>query len=74
MVAARCQDDPKCLHVSVLAAQGMAEKSLGVPVTHAVITVPAYFTDGQRQATRDAGVLSGLDVLAIISEPTAVSS
>jgi len=50
-----------------------AEASLGVPVTRAVITVPAYFNDSQRQATRTAGRLAGLDVLRIINEPTAAS-
>ena len=50
-----------------------AEKALGVPVTRAVITVPAYFNDSQRQATRTAGRLAGLDVLRIINEPTAAS-
>jgi molecular chaperone DnaK len=50
-----------------------AEKSLGVPVTRAVVTVPAYFNDSQRQATRAAGRLAGLDVLRIINEPTAAS-
>jgi molecular chaperone DnaK len=48
-----------------------AESYLGEPVTQAVITVPAYFDDGQRQATKDAGQIAGLDVLRIINEPTA---
>src|SRR3954452_14087042 len=48
-----------------------AEAYLGEPVTQAVITVPAYFDDGQRQATKDAGQIAGLDVLRIINEPTA---
>lgn len=48
-----------------------AEEYLGEPVTQAVITVPAYFTDAQRQATKDAGIIAGLDVLRIINEPTA---
>lgn len=50
-----------------------AEKSLGADVNQAVITVPAYFNDAQRQATRDAGKLAGLDVLRILNEPTAAS-
>jgi molecular chaperone HscA len=50
-----------------------AEHILKTPVTKAVITVPAYFNDAQRQATRDAGRLAGLDVLRIINEPTAAS-
>jgi molecular chaperone DnaK len=50
-----------------------AEAYLGEPVTEAVITVPAYFNDAQRQATRDAGKIAGLEVLRIINEPTAAS-
>lgn len=50
-----------------------AESYLGEPVTEAVITVPAYFTDSQRQATRDAGKIAGLNVQRIINEPTAAS-
>ena len=50
-----------------------AEAFLGEPVTQAVITVPAYFTDSQRQATKNAGRIAGLDVLRIINEPTAAS-
>ena len=50
-----------------------AEKYLGQEVTKAVITVPAYFNDSQRQATKDAGKIAGLDVLRIINEPTAAS-
>jgi molecular chaperone HscA len=50
-----------------------AEHILKTPVTKAVITVPAYFNDAQRQATRDAGKLAGMDVLRIINEPTAAS-
>ena len=46
-----------------------AESYLGKKVTHAVVTVPAYFNDGQRQATKDAGVIAGLNVLRIINEP-----
>ena len=50
-----------------------AEAYLGAPVTQAVITVPAYFNDSQRQATKDAGRIAGLEVLRIINEPTAAS-
>ena len=50
-----------------------AEEALGCEVTEAVITVPAYFNDGQRQATKDAGALAGLNVLRIINEPTAAA-
>jgi molecular chaperone DnaK len=51
----------------------VAEKYLGEPVTEAVITVPAYFDDAQRQATKDAGRIAGLDVRRIINEPTAAA-
>lgn len=50
-----------------------AEAYLGKSVTNAVITVPAYFNDSQRQATKDAGTISGLNVLRIINEPTAAA-
>ena len=50
-----------------------AEAYIGAPVTEAVITVPAYFTDAQRQATKDAGKIAGLDVKRIINEPTAAA-
>ena len=50
-----------------------AERHLGEPVTEAVITVPAYFNDAQRQATKDAGKIAGLEVLRIINEPTAAA-
>ena len=50
-----------------------AEAFLGQPVTEAVITVPAYFDDAQRQATKDAGKIAGLEVKRIINEPTAAA-
>src|SRR4029078_11613193 len=50
-----------------------AEEYLGEKVTDAVITVPAYFNDAQRQATKEAGVIAGLNVLRIINEPTAAA-
>ncbi len=50
-----------------------AEKQVGSPITQAVITVPAYFNDAQRQATKDAGKIAGLEVLRIINEPTAAA-
>merc|ERR1712223_818321 len=50
-----------------------AEAHLGQPVRDAVVTVPAYFNDSQRQATKDAGVIAGLNVLRIINEPTAAA-
>src|SRR4030095_11107323 len=51
----------------------VAEESLGEPVQEAVITVPAYFNDAQRQCTKDAGRIAGLEVLRIINEPTAAA-
>lgn len=51
----------------------IAEAYLGKPIKHAVITVPAYFNDSQRQATKDAGAIAGLNVLRIINEPTAAA-
>ena len=50
-----------------------AEAYLGEKVTQAVITVPAYFNDSQRQATKDAGEIAGLEVIRIINEPTAAA-
>src|SRR6188508_516312 len=53
--------------------KGAAEEYLGQPVTKAVITVPAYFNDAQRQATKDAGQIAGLEVMRIVNEPTAAA-
>ena len=50
-----------------------AEEYLGQPVTRAVITVPAYFNDAQRQATKEAGTIAGLEVMRIVNEPTAAA-
>ena len=50
-----------------------AERFFGAPVKQAVITVPAYFNDAQRQATKDAGRIAGLEVLRLVNEPTAAS-
>ena len=50
-----------------------AEEHLGQPVTKAVITVPAYFNDAQRQATKEAGTIAGLEVMRIVNEPTAAA-
>jgi molecular chaperone DnaK len=55
------------------AVRRLAEEALGEPVTRAVVTVPAYFDDAQRQATRDAGQIAGLDVIRILNEPTAAA-
>src|SRR6266542_4214667 len=55
------------------ALKGQAEVHLGEPIERAVITVPAYFNDAQRQATKDAGRIAGLEVLRIVNEPTAAS-
>jgi len=65
---------PQEISAAVLAElRRRAEADLGVPVARAVITVPAYFDDAQRQATRDAGRLAGLDVRRIVNEPTAAA-
>jgi molecular chaperone DnaK (HSP70) len=53
--------------------KSIAEAYLGEEVKHAVITVPAYFNDAQRQATKDAGAISGMEILRIINEPTAAA-
>ena len=53
--------------------RAVAEERLGVPVAKAVVTVPAYFGDGQRQATKDAGRIAGLEIVRIINEPTAAA-
>jgi molecular chaperone DnaK (HSP70) len=50
-----------------------AEAALGQPVTRAVVTCPAYFNDAQRQSTKDAGTIAGLNVLRVINEPTAAA-
>ncbi|MBL9101464.1 MAG: molecular chaperone DnaK [Myxococcales bacterium] len=65
---------PSQISAHVLAAlRDAAEDALGQPITRAIITVPAYFDDAQRQATRDAGVIAGLRVERILSEPTAAA-
>ena len=51
----------------------VAEEALGEPVTRAVVTVPAYFDDAQRQATRDAGTIAGIDIVRLLNEPTAAA-
>jgi len=57
----------------LLKMKHIAESFLGGDVKNAVVTVPAYFNDGQRQATKDAGTISGLNVMRIINEPTAAA-
>ncbi|HEY9697744.1 MAG TPA: molecular chaperone DnaK [Trichocoleus sp.] len=72
----RLQKDFAPEEISAMVLRKLAEEAtryLGEPVTGAVITVPAYFNDAQRQATRDAGRIAGLEVLRILNEPTAAS-
>jgi len=65
---------PPQISAEILAAlKRRAERALGEPVERVVITVPAYFNDGQRQATKDAGRLAGLEVVRLVNEPTAAS-
>ncbi len=64
---------PQISALILQALKAAAESALGEPVTQAVITVPAYFSDAQRQATRDAGAIAGLEVMRIINEPTAAA-
>ncbi len=64
---------PEISAMVLMEMKKIAENNLGEEVTDAVITVPAYFNDGQRQATKDAGTIAGLNVLRIINEPTAAA-
>ncbi len=64
---------PEISAMTLQKLKAQAERYLGTPVTEAVITVPAYFNDAQRQATKDAGQIAGLDVKRIINEPTAAA-
>ncbi len=72
-VGARTLTPPEVSALILRQLKKNAEAALGTPVTKAVITVPAYFNDAQRQATRDAGRIAGLDVLRLVNEPTAAA-
>ncbi len=72
-LGARTYTPPEISAVILKQLKDNAEAALGEPVTQAVITVPAYFNDAQRQATKDAGRLAGLEVLRLVNEPTAAS-
>ena len=73
MAQGRSYSAPEVSALVLRRLKSRAEKTLGRPVLRAVVTVPAYFNDAQRQATKDAGRLAGLEVLRIINEPTAAS-
>ncbi len=72
-VQGRTMSPPEISSFILTSAKEMAESFVGEPVTEAVITVPAYFDDAQRQATKDAGRIAGLEVKRIINEPTAAA-
>jgi molecular chaperone DnaK len=69
----RAYTPPEISAIILRTLKQRAEAALGVPVRRAVITVPAYFSDAQRQATRDAGEIAGLEVVRILNEPTAAA-
>jgi molecular chaperone DnaK len=73
LVAGREMTPPEVSACILRELKRRAEVTLGTPVTQAVVTVPAYFNDSQRQATKDAGRLAGLEVLRLVNEPTAAS-
>src|SRR5580700_3525716 len=72
-VGGRDMSPPEVSAVILLRMREIAEAFVGEPVTEAVVTVPAYFSDAQRQATKDAGKIAGLEVKRIINEPTAAA-
>jgi molecular chaperone DnaK len=72
-VRGKAYSPPEISAIVLMKMKQTAEDYLGEPVTEAVITVPAYFNDSQRQATKDAGRIAGLNVLRIINEPTAAA-
>jgi molecular chaperone DnaK len=72
-VQGRAMSPPEISSIVLRNLKEIAESFLGEPVTEAVITVPAYFDDAQRQATKDAGAIAGLEVRRIINEPTAAA-
>jgi Fe-S protein assembly chaperone HscA len=72
-LGSRTYTPPEISAVVLRQLKDNAEAALGAPVSQAVITVPAYFNDAQRQATKDAGRLAGLEVLRLVNEPTAAS-
>ena len=73
MIGDKCYTPPEISAMILRELKMRAERHFGCPVTKAVITVPAQFDDAQRQATRDAGQIAGLDVVRIINEPTAAA-
>jgi molecular chaperone DnaK len=73
MLGERTYSPPEISALILRALKTRVEAALGAPVTRAVITVPAYFSDAQRQATRDAGEIAGLEVVRILNEPTAAA-